>query len=103
MSKRWKIRKRNAARREQHEARLENNRIRTDASFVRLIEQIKVMTPQTNENPTPPCDHLWEHVDASFDHEFGTEQIHYEECSLCGEQRPCQPSTFELDDDPPLD
>jgi hypothetical protein len=41
MSKRWKIRKRNAALRELHEARLENNRQRTDAAFAKLIAQLK--------------------------------------------------------------
>lgn len=41
MSKRWKVRKRNAALTEQHAARWENNRQRVDASFERLIAQVK--------------------------------------------------------------
>lgn len=35
--------------------------------------------------PSEPCDHEWTHVDASFSHEFGTEQIHFWECEKCGE------------------
>lgn len=31
------------------------------------------------------CDHDWKEVDASFDHEFGTEKIFYRECTKCGE------------------
>lgn len=31
-----------------------------------------------------PCDHDWEEVDDSFDHEYGTEQIHYRRCLKCG-------------------
>lgn len=30
------------------------------------------------------CDHEWEFQDDSFDHEFGTEVIHYWECPKCG-------------------
>lgn len=30
------------------------------------------------------CDHEWKEVDASFDHEFGTEQLFYRECEKCG-------------------
>lgn len=41
MSKRWKVRKRNAALAEQHEARMENNRQRVNASFKKLIAQVK--------------------------------------------------------------
>lgn len=41
MSKRWKVRKRNAALREHHEARMENNRQRVNASFAKLIAQVK--------------------------------------------------------------
>lgn len=37
-----------------------------------------------------PCDHEWKFIDDSFDHEFGTEQIYYDECQKCGETRKCQ-------------
>ena len=36
----------------------------------------------------PRCDHDWEEVDDSFDHEFGTEQIHFHRCSKCDATRP---------------
>lgn len=40
-----------------------------------------------NEDTCPPggCD--WEFCDDSFDHEFGTETIQYEECRHCGTTR----------------
>lgn len=37
-------------------------------------------------NPEP-CDHEWECVDDSFDHENGCEQIVFQRCELCGEER----------------
>ncbi len=42
------------------------------------------------------CDHEWEKVDASFDHEFGTEVIRYMQCEKCGKQ--AEPGDI---DDPP--
>lgn len=33
------------------------------------------------------CDHIWETVDDSFDHEYGTEVVVYERCSICDQQR----------------
>jgi len=42
-----------------------------------------------------PCDHEWEFVDASFDHQFGTEHVWYDECSKCGATRDHEPSYFE--------
>lgn len=33
------------------------------------------------------CDHEFEVVDDSFDHEYGTEQIFYQRCSKCGKTR----------------
>ena len=40
------------------------------------------------EITNPECDHEWFDVDASFDHEFGTEKIFYQECDNCGKTRP---------------
>ena len=40
----------------------------------------------TAEPGFPLCedgDHDWEFVDDSFDHEFGTERIHYWSCTKC--------------------
>jgi hypothetical protein len=39
----------------------------------------------------PDCDHDWHFQDDSFDHEFGTEVIHYWLCEKCGVTKPtCQ-------------
>jgi hypothetical protein len=32
---------------------------------------------------TEECDHDWEEVDESFDHEFGCEQVYYRRCKIC--------------------
>lgn len=37
------------------------------------------------------CDHEWEHHDDSFDHEFGTEQVHSWVCEKCGAVRGEEP------------
>jgi len=34
------------------------------------------------------CDHDWEFGDDSFDHEFGTELVHYWRCEKCGKSKP---------------
>lgn len=44
---------------------------------------------------TPDEDHDWEFQDDSFDHEFGTEQIHYFKCNRCGREREMQPCDYE--------
>ena len=36
----------------------------------------------------PDCDHEWKTVDDSFDHEFGTEIVVYDQCEKCGATRP---------------
>lgn len=43
------------------------------------------------------CDHEWEVIDESFDHELGCEQIVFERCKLCDEEREYQLPTFEDD------
>lgn len=40
------------------------------------------------------CDHDWIHQDDSFDHAFGTEQIHSSVCENCGLTKPYEPETF---------
>lgn len=40
------------------------------------------------------CDHEWMHIDDSFDHEFGTEQLHSCICEKCGATKPYEPETF---------
>lgn len=37
------------------------------------------------------CDHEWKHEDDSFDHEFGTEQLHSSVCEKCGARKPYEP------------
>jgi len=35
--------------------------------------------------PPEPCTHpAWEYYDASFDHEFGRQILHYWTCNVCG-------------------
>lgn len=46
------------------------------------------------------CDHEWELIDESFDHEFGTEQRYHYECSKCGQVddlRTLEPEYFDDD------
>jgi len=45
------------------------------------------------------CDHEWEFQDDSFDHEFGTEQIHFWRCKLCDATREVEPGDFHEDDE----
>ena len=40
------------------------------------------------------CDHDWKEIDASFDHEFGTEQVFYRECQKCGETTHASPHSY---------
>ena len=42
------------------------------------------------------CEHEWEFVDASFDHEFGTRELFYDRCTVCGETK-----EHDSDDDRP--
>lgn len=43
------------------------------------------------------CDHEWEFIDLSFDHEFGCEQVYVERCTKCDEERDFEPRCFEDD------
>ena len=43
------------------------------------------------------CDHEWELVDDSFDHEFGCEQIVFMRCAVCDEEREYDPPQFDDD------
>ena len=57
------------------------------------------MTDDAPEKEQPePCDHDWELVDDSFDHEYGTEQIGYYRCALCDEEKPYDSSDAHPDD-----
>ena len=48
--------------------------------------------------PDGSIDHEWEFTDDSFDHEFGTERIHYWTCTHCGETRGMGPGDYDDDD-----
>ncbi len=50
-------------------------------------------TEQSNPAELKPeeCDHDWKTIDASFDHEFGTERIFYDECQKCGATKTTEP------------
>ena len=43
------------------------------------------------------CDHDWEVIDDSFDHEFGCERIVFQRCSICDEEREYDPPRFDDD------
>ena len=42
-----------------------------------------------------PCDHVFELVDESFDHEFGTEPVMYWRCLVCDKIEEPGPHDFE--------
>jgi hypothetical protein len=44
------------------------------------------------------CDHDWDFVDESFDHEYGTERVHFWRCKLCDAEREMEYSDYDLDD-----
>lgn len=50
------------------------------------------------EPSSEECDHDWKFVDDSFSHEFGTEQIHFKECQICGITENVSSSDYEFDD-----
>lgn len=43
------------------------------------------------------CDHDWEFQDDSFDHEFGTEQVHYWLCVKCDATRPMEAGDYDYE------
>lgn len=48
--------------------------------------------------PCPACcDHDWQVVDDSFDHEYGTEKIVFERCLKCDAERDYERPTFDDD------
>ena len=40
-------------------------------------------------------DHEWEFCDESFDHEYGTERVHYFVCQNCEETRDMEPGDYD--------
>jgi len=45
-------------------------------------------------SPEPECDHQWQVVNESFDHEFGVEIIIYQRCDLCDAERDYDPPDY---------
>lgn len=45
-----------------------------------------------------PCDHDWDFHDDSFDHEFGTERVHYFVCEKCGADRAAEAGDYDWED-----
>lgn len=60
---------------------------------------IRVPPLDTDGGPTPSveCDHEWEVIDNSFDHEYGCEVIVFERCQLCDAERSHDPPVFDDD------
>lgn len=69
----------------------------TDGSIRFLSDSTHSLAGQTVELPEWECDHEWEVVDDSFDHEFGTEVIVFERCLDCNATRQHEPQTFDDD------
>ena len=42
-------------------------------------------------------DHDWKFQDDSFDHEFGTERVHYWQCERCGAMREMEAADYDDD------
>ena len=59
------------------------------------------MSSQAFIGPVHPCyidgdwDHDWEFVDASFDHEYGTEQVYFDRCCHCDEESVSEHGQFD--------
>lgn len=58
------------------------------------LEQMKAERDGFQVKLQKICDHEWEHIDDSFDHEFGTEQVHSSVCEKCGATKPYESETF---------
>ena len=46
------------------------------------------MNNEPDDDAEEACEHDWRLVDASFDHEYGCEQVVYDECAKCDQVRP---------------
>jgi hypothetical protein len=49
---------------------------------------------QIDVTPCEDDEHDWEFIDDSFDHEYGTERIHYWRCRECGITRNTEASDY---------
>jgi hypothetical protein len=50
-----------------------------------------------SSDPVDECEHVWEVIDDSFDHEFGCKIIVFERCRLCDAERNHERPTFDDD------
>ncbi len=48
-------------------------------------------------NDAEPCDHEWEVIDQSFDHDYGREVIVFRQCLFCDEEAVYDPPQFDDD------
>lgn len=65
------------------------------AQLRQLIEQDAKARERQSEAEKKFCDHDWITIDASFDHEFGTEQVFYDKCQNCGRTKAVEPRSPE--------
>lgn len=66
----------------------------TDGKIQFLSDCTHELAGQTVDLPEWECEHEWEFVDDSFDHEYGCERIFYERCLNCLAEREHDPPTF---------
>ena len=52
-------------------------------------------TPHPCETELGEFDHEWEFVNDSFDHEYGTEQVHYWRCANCDATKDMEPGDYD--------
>ncbi len=55
-------------------------------------------TPHPCETEPGEFDHEWKFVDDSFDHEYGTEQVHYWCCERCDATRDVESGDYDYND-----
>jgi hypothetical protein len=62
--------------------------------------RLRLRLKQLVQRQQPPveCDHDWVFVDESFDHDLGTETVHYWRCSECDATRGMEPGDCDDDD-----
>lgn len=79
------------------QSQVDNADVNLEQVRMTLRAQLATVTAERDElrgKLQDKCEHEWEHIDDSFDHEFGTEQIHCWRCESCGLERPYVPETF---------
>lgn len=69
----------------------------TDGKIQFLSDCTHDLAGQTVDLTDWECDHEWEVVDDSFDHEYGTEKIVFERCVLCDAEQEHECKSFDDD------